>query len=243
MISVNRILAVGCALLLSMGAADDGLVALEHDLAAAIRAWDVASVEEVLTRVRSHRSGAGSLAAVELQVRAGLALAELLRVDFEDTPKADRSRRTLLGQRIDVAAGEGLVNLARLPESSERFRIEADLLATMIRSDYRAKKYRRDLEAATERALELDAGNPRAWVTAAKPLVFAGPKRGGDLDEAVRLLDQALELEPGLESALLLRALVWERRGDQERATADWQAALDANPQCRPASARVDGAP
>ena len=88
-----------------------------------------------------------------------------------------------------------------------------------------------------------DAGNPRAWVTAAKPLVFAGPKRGGDLDEAVRLLDQALELEPGLESALLLRALVWERRGDQERATADWQAALDTNPQCRPASARVDGAP
>jgi len=241
--AVFRTLVVGCVLLLSMGGADDGLVVLEHDLAAALRAWDVAAVEGVLIRVRSHRSGAGSPAAAELQVRAGLALAELLRVEFEDTPPADRSGRTALGQRIDVAAGEALVHLARLPESSERFRIEADLLATMIRSDYRAKKYRRDLEAATERALDLDADNPRAWVAAAKPHVFAGPKRGGDLDEAMRLLDQALELEPGLESALLLRALVWERRGDQARAVADWRAALDANPQCRPALARVDGTP
>jgi len=35
--AVFRTLVVGCVLLLSMGGADDGLVVLEHDLAAALR--------------------------------------------------------------------------------------------------------------------------------------------------------------------------------------------------------------
>ena len=215
--------------------AADREVGLANDLEAAVRSWDVEAVTVVLSELRSAPAGGGTPSRVELRVRAGLALAELLRVEFEDTSKGERSARQLIGRRIDVAAGEALQHLESLPESSERYRIEADLLATMIRSDFRAKKYRKGLEGAVTRSLELDEDNALAWVTAAKPFLFAGPKHGGDLDEAVRLLGRALELAPGLESALLLRAHAYSELGERELAVADWSAALDNNPACAPA--------
>jgi len=72
-------------------------------------------------------------------------------------------------------------------------------------------------------------------VTAAKPFVFADPEQGGNLEEAGRLLDRALEIEPDLEPALLLRAEVWHRQGNVETAISVWRTALDANPACWPA--------
>ncbi len=232
----RRLMVLACVLGISGGsAAADRDGGLANDLEAAVRSWDVEAVTVVLSKLRSAPAGGGTPSRVELRVRAGLALAGLLRVEFEDTSKGERSARQLIGQRIDVAAGEALRLLADLPESSERYRIEADLLATMIRSDFRAKKYRKDLEAAVTRALELDENNALAWVTAAKPFLFAGPKHGGDLDEAVRLLGRALELAPGLESALLLRAHAYNELGETELAVADWSVALDKNPACAPA--------
>ncbi|MFV2072370.1 MAG: hypothetical protein ACC742_06925 [Thermoanaerobaculales bacterium] len=224
--------------LVARGGATD-LDVLGRDLETATRAYDRGLAITVLACIRRLNEERMSPAGADLQARAALLAAEIERLAFEDAPPGQRAVRSEIGRRIDEAADQGLIVLDRMSESSERYRIEADLLATKIRSDFRAKKFRKRFQAAVARALELDEGNPRAWVTAAKPLAFAGPKRGGDLSEAVRLLDRALELAPGLESALLLRGLVWERRGDQARAEADWRAALDANPQCKPASVRL----
>lgn len=208
---------------------------LARDLERAIRTYDVEAATAVLNRARA-AAGAGETGPLlELRVEAGLAVAELLRIEFEQTPAGERAVRANLGQRIDAAAEEALRLVDGLPESSERYRMGADLVATMIRSDFRARKYRNRLEEATGRALDLDPGNARAWVTAAKPFVFAEAEHGGDLDEALRLLDRALALDPDLEAALLLRALAHERRGDGERAESDWRAALEANPDCAPA--------
>lgn len=208
--------------------------ALARDLGRALRTYDAEAATEVLSRARI---GGGEKvgALLELRVAAGLAVAELLRIEYEETPGGEHEARRILGQRIDAAAEEALGLIGDLPESSERHRKEADLLATMIRSDFRARKYRDRLEAATARALDLDPDNARAWVTAAKPFLFAEAEHGGDLAEALRLLDRALELEPGLEPALLLRALARERRGDHALAAADRRAALAANPDCEPA--------
>ena len=68
---------------------------------------------------------------------------------------------------------------------------------------------------------------------------FHGRSKTGDLDEAIRLLGEALALKPTLESALLLRALAYERQGQTEASRKDLQAALAANPQCRPARERL----
>lgn len=225
------------------GAGDVALERLEGDLVAAARAWDVRAAEEVLTEVRELRAGDRSDRAATLHVRAALLVAELERMAFEQTPSPDREARREHGERIDRAAQEGLDAMEGMPRGSTHFRLEADLLGTMIRSDFRAKKYLDRMREATARALELDPGNAEALVSQAKPLVFAGPKQGRDLAAARSLLDRALELRPELESALLLRARAWDLEGRPERAEADARAALAANPSCLPARLRLERGP
>lgn len=229
------VLLVVMALAAPAGAAQD-VAALEERLERARRQWDVSAVTEVLSLAR----GLEGEEAWRLRAAAGLTQASVLRVEHEQTPEAERETRRVLGSRIDVAAEEALGLLDRLPESSERERMRADLLATMIRSDFRAQKYRGRLDAAIDRALELDPDNPRALVSAAKPLVFAPEGQGRDLEAAVDRLDRALEIAPGLEAALLLRAEARRRLGDAEAARADWRRALEANPDSQPARWALD---
>jgi tetratricopeptide (TPR) repeat protein len=209
--------------------------AVETELAAALRRYDAEAAVAALGRARDLDRAVPGPATALLRVRAALVAAELLRVQFEQAPPNETQQRAVLGQRIDAAAEEGLAVLQRVPPSSERYRMEADLLATMIRSTFRARTYEARFASAVAKALELDPRNARAHVTAAKPLVFAPPEHGRDLRAAVGTLTRALELDPTLEPALLLRALAYELLGEHEAALADWRAALAANPECTPA--------
>jgi cytochrome c-type biogenesis protein CcmH/NrfG len=105
----------------------------------------------------------------------------------------------------------------------------------MIRSDYRAKKYQDEFEAAVEHALALDPSNAEAWVSKAKRYLFADPEHGGDVAEAERLLSKAIALDSDLESARLLRAESYVRLGNEEAATSDWREVLEHNPDSEPA--------
>ncbi len=237
-VSVAKRIAVAGAMVLAAGSAAAGpLQELGARLAEVRRHYDAEAAVGVLNDVRTARR-AGEIRgsdAVGLHVRAALAAAELLRIDYEDTPDDEAAERRTLGQRIDVAADEGLDLVDELPETSERERLRADLVATKIRSDYRAQKYEDEFSAAVARALELDPDNPRALATAAKRALFAPPEHGGDPAEAVRLLDRALELDPDLESARLLRALAHEKLGEIDEAAADWRRVLEGNPDAAPA--------
>ncbi len=183
---------------------------------------------------------AGDPAARFVHARACLLTAELLRVTWEAADPSARDTRQKLGARIDVAAQEGLAELEELPDSSERSRVEADLLATMIRSDFRARRLEARLRAAIDHALALDPDNARAQTSAAKPLLFADAKHGGDPHAALEVLDHALRLDPELESARLLRAVAWEKLGEPAKAEADWKEALRRNPACEPARRGLD---
>ncbi len=227
-----------CFILASLGASaespcnPESITAAQqsYDLGVAILVLEACELEAPVRTGEAHR---------ELVARAALLVAELHRIDFEAAPKSKRPERRALGLLIDEAADTGLKSLKDLPETSERLRLEADLLATKIRSDYRGKKYSKKMKAAAARALELDPSNARAIVSQAKPFLFAETRHGGDLEEAVRRLGEALIVEPTLESALLLRALAYERQGETEASRIDLKAALAANPQCRPAHDRL----
>jgi hypothetical protein len=214
---------------------------VERAVARAERTWDVAAAVEALSRARALHRAAPSPASALLQVRAGLLAAELLRVDFEQAAGAAGGDREILGRRIDALAEEALALLPSLPASSERWRIEADLVATLIRSDFRAKKHEARLRAAIAEARRLDPGNARALVSEAKPLLFAPEGRGRDLRAGIALLDRALAIDPRLEAALLLRAFARDSLGERAAAEADWRAALALNPECRPAHVALSG--
>lgn len=204
-------------------------------LDAAQRSYDAVEAAAILDEAVSNAAVNPARESQLLVARAGLLVAELLRIKWEQFPESNIADRRPLGDAIDKAAEAGLRALESLQPNSEAYRLKADLLATMIRSDYRAKKYRKEMEAAAAQAVELDPENARAYVTQAKPFVFADPNEGGDPAEAIALLSKALELNPDLETARCLRGLAYKKAGDVEQARADWELALQKNPECAPA--------
>lgn len=166
--------------------------------------------------------------------RAALAVAELLRYQYEWGGLGPIDRRNV-GKKIDSAAYTGHRALNRADPSSEKYRIKADLWGTMIRSDFKAKKYGTRMERAAEIALDLDPENPNAYVTGCKRALYAPEKRGGDLDLAMEYLDTALKLAPHHEAALIMRGIGWEKMDEFDKAMEAWNKALDLNPNCRPA--------
>jgi tetratricopeptide (TPR) repeat protein len=227
-------------MLLSLAAlAATDLDRLQDRLERAARTYSLQEARALLEE-QQVEVGERPAAARLLYVRSLLLVAELLRIEWEELADSQRSQRRQMGREIDSYARRGLVEVEMLDESSERSRLRADLYSTMIRTDFQAKKYRKKMEAATEAALELDPDNAHAHVTAAKPLIFAKQRQGGDPQQALALLDRALELQPDLEPARLLRAVAWDKLGAPDRARADWQQALDNNPHCLPAQRALD---
>jgi tetratricopeptide (TPR) repeat protein len=201
----------------------------EAQLATAQRTYNLSAAEQVVGAMR------GRDVPPMLRARARLLVGELQRILYEDLPAEAWSRRRELGNAIDEAAEAGLHAIEDQPDASEVWRIRADLYGLMIRTDFQATKYRSRMIDAADQAIALDAANPRAYITRAKPYLFAEPGRGQDLDEAVRLLDQALALDPNLESALLLKAFAHHQRGEMPAALALVEHVLRTNPDCSPA--------
>lgn len=198
------------------------------------RSYDLARVDTLIGSLDYEASNAVPDALAE----ALLMKAEWLRIDYEQLADDD-AKRAQLGNEIDRAAERGLNLCASAPETSEWLRRAADLRGTLIRSKFRAKKYRKKMEADADRAIELDPTNARAYVTRAKPWLFADDRHGGDIEQAVALLNHALQLDPELESAQLLLAYATEQDGKEDDALQRYRAILQANPRCKPASIAV----
>jgi len=192
--------------------------------------YSLESVDDLIAEITTDQ-GAGDPAAL---TEAYLIKAEILRFEWETLPE-DSEDREHVADELDAAAWAGIERCKLLTESSETFRLRADLLGTLIRSRYRAKKHRAEMEADAERALELDSKNARAYVSKSKPLLFADERHGGDIETAIKLLDTAIELDDSLESAKLLRAFGLEQLDDRDAALAAYREILQRNPQCRPA--------
>ncbi len=174
-----------------------------------------------------------------LLVRALVLVADLHRMEYELLPEDAGSKRRTLGNIIDDAATEALDVLEVMDNTSEVWRMRADLYGTMIRSDYRATRYQDRMQDAIDKALALNPENPRAHESAARPLVFADEEHGRNLEKAMAHIEKALALAPGLESARVLEAVVLEEMGRTNDAKAQWQAILEDNPHCVPAQRRL----
>ncbi|MBI2422443.1 MAG: hypothetical protein HYV27_06415 [Candidatus Hydrogenedentes bacterium] len=206
----------------------------------AARRYDLEAAQAAVAEARVRAAQDQASAAQQELVEALLLVADLQRVDFEHAKEKESAAMQAAGATIDAAAEEGMALAQALPPTSEKYRLLADLQATMIRSKYRAKRYQKRLHEFIDRAVALDEKNARAWVSHAKPLIFADADQGGDLKAGIASLDKALALEPGLESALLLKAHALEKNGERPAAEAIWSAVLEVNPEARPAKEALE---
>ncbi len=196
------------------------------ELEQAARTYDRAAAEALLPATAQDN---------ELAARTRLLCAELCRIEFEQLPESAVKERREIGKAIDVHAEAGMLLLESLPDTSENFRTRADLLGTMIRSNYRAGKMKGEMKAAVDEALRLDPANAKAILSQAKMLIFNPSASDRELQEGEALVLRALAMDPALEQARLLQAHALERLGEREKAVAIWEACLQANPACTPA--------
>jgi len=164
--------------------------------------------------------------------RVALLVAELRRMEYETTDADPRNKR-LLGRTIDDAAKVGRDALEKAPNVSEKWRIQADLYGTMIRSKYKGNKYGGEMDKATERARKMDPNNANAIVTGCKRLLFATKGQGGDVPAALEMLNEALAIDPNHERALIFRGIAYDKLGKEELAEKDWKRTLELNPYSR----------
>jgi tetratricopeptide (TPR) repeat protein len=226
---------VSTLLLVNLLGQTGALLELREALDAARAHYDVAAAEAIWETLRAPDPAKTGGDSTRLRAEAALLIAELHRIDWERLPESDIAERRPLGNQIDEAAQDGLDALANVAQDSDYYRLKADLLAVMIRSDFRAKKYRKEMEEAAAKAIELDPNNAKAYVSRAKPFVFARANEGGDPRKAIELLTRSLDVDPNLETARCLRGLAYKLAGEPERAREDWETALKRNPSCRPA--------
>jgi tetratricopeptide (TPR) repeat protein len=217
----------------STALADD----LQQQLADAQFNFDLHKAEELLPAFASAAADNTEQASLDFAT-ASLLVAELKRGVYE-SGELERKPRRALGREIDRIARAAIEGLQQLPESSERYRLQADLMSTMIRSKFQGMKYQPKVEEALQRAVRLDEGNASAWVSMARRPLFADPKQGGDLDRAQLYLDKALAIKPDHVQALLFRGAAYAKLGVPEAADADWARALELNPNTAGARDRL----
>jgi tetratricopeptide (TPR) repeat protein len=87
---------------------------------------------------------------------------------------------------------------------------------------------RREARDLADQALALDPGVALAWLT----LADLDALQGGDRERAERAIARALELDPQLIEAQLLRARLWARNGDAAAAMQVCEQLLQRQPDC-----------
>lgn len=196
--------------------------------------YDMKDAETALTEVEAFIARDPSPEAQLLLARAALQVA-MLRREIYEKDELDLPAKRDLGTAIDAVAGTGQLALKSAPEVSERYRIEADLWGTIMRTQWKGNKFKDQMGEALAKAEELDPDNPMVYVSQSKRYIFARERQGGDLEKAVETLNKALALDPDNVPAYLFRGLAHEKLEDLPAARADWQRALEINPRCRPA--------
>ena len=205
--------------------------------------YNLEAAEKLVSELRDNFPAEPTEADHSLIARGLLLVAELHRIRFEDIyEQATRAARRKLGQKIDAAAEEGLKHTEAMGETSEAYRLRSDLYGLMIRTKYQGTKFLNEMEEYAAKAVELDPKNARAYVSVAKPYLFAKENQGGDLAKAFELLQKAVELDPKLVVARLFLAVAYDKKGDTAHAEEMLKRILDENPYCKPALKALEGA-
>lgn len=155
--------------------------------------------------------------------------AQLAAIAYTHTDQALVEDRNALKAEVAQAAQECLAQLEPLPNSPEALRMRSDAYAYLAEVKDLSQEEYQQWRAAADSARKMDQANPRAHVAAARYSLAA--------DDPATALEEtrlALNLNPVLESAMMVRALALDAAGRGDEAFAAWKQLRAQNPAAPP---------
>jgi len=92
-------------------------------------------------------------------------------------------------------------------------------------------RYGPKVQQENQRALAIDAHNPRVYASLGREYLEAPKMFGGDLDKAIESFRKSTELDPKSDETFVWLAIALRKKGDQAGAQQALQQALTLNPQ------------
>ena len=92
-------------------------------------------------------------------------------------------------------------------------------------------KYGPKVQQENQRALEIDAKDPRAYASLGRQYLMAPKMFGGDLEKAIENLRKATQLDPRFDEAFVWLAIALRKKGDNAGADQALQEALRLTPE------------
>jgi len=92
-------------------------------------------------------------------------------------------------------------------------------------------RYGPKANAEAQRALALDANNPRVYTVLGRKYLYAPKMFGGDLQKAIESFQKASSLDPHFDEAFVWLAIAYRKAGKEQQAQSALAEALRLNPQ------------
>jgi tetratricopeptide (TPR) repeat protein len=138
------------------------------------------------------------------------------------------------GKALDEAVSEVQQSLELSEGSSDAHSLLADLYGRKIGYGmpmFTGPKYGPKVQQENQRALELDANNPRAYASLGRQYFMAPKMFGGDLEKAIGSFHKSTQLDPKSDETFVWLAIALRKKGDNAGAQQALQEALRLNPQ------------
>jgi tetratricopeptide (TPR) repeat protein len=227
MLRTHRIGIVAMALVFSASAQTDS--AVEQGLKL-LEAGRTSLVEQQLTKARDYfvqlaQQRPGNSTLLFEQARANQYLCESFSARG-DKKNAERA--------LDAAISNVQQALKLDEKSADAHSLLADLYGRKIGFGigmFAGPKYGPKVKAENQRAMELEAKNPRVFASLGRQYLEAPKMFGGDLDQAIESFRKSLALDAQSDETYVWLALALRKKGDADGADKALQEALHLNPQ------------
>ncbi len=134
---------------------------------------------------------------------------------------------------LDSAIEEAKHAVAMDDWSSDAHSLLADLYGKKIGYGgmFAGMHYGPKADAETQRALQLDPNNPRAYAVLGRKYLFAPKMFGGDVQKSIETFQKATSLDPHYDEAFVWLAIAYRKSGKEQDATRALAEALQLSPQ------------
>jgi tetratricopeptide (TPR) repeat protein len=159
-----------------------------------------------------------------------LALVESYLADAAELRKDKKAASVAVDRAIEAARR----SIWALEKSADAHSLLADLNGRKISLSgglFAGPRFGPKVGEQNQRAMALDAKNPRVWASTGRQYLMAPKAFGGDLAKAVESFRKSLALDPAQDETWYWLAKAYERQGDKAAARDALQRSLQLNPE------------